>query len=69
MNLLPKATGIRPRLACEISPGAVVAARATEASAPVEEAARIGLAEGAVTPGLRPGNLVDRVAVIAAIQR
>ncbi|HEX4154820.1 MAG TPA: hypothetical protein VHY48_04335 [Acidobacteriaceae bacterium] len=66
MNLLPKPSGTRPRLACEISPDGVVAARAADAVTPVEDVARVMLAEGAVMPGLKPGNLVDRVAVIAA---
>lgn len=69
MNLLPKASGSRPRLACEISPDGVVAARASQPGAPLEAVARAPLAEGAVMPSLRPGNLVDRVAVIAAIRR
>ncbi|HEY5382628.1 MAG TPA: hypothetical protein VIJ65_10250 [Acidobacteriaceae bacterium] len=69
MNLLPKDPGNRPRLACEISPEAVVAARSADAVTPVEQAARVALAEGAVVPGLKPGNLVDRLAVIASIRR
>lgn len=69
MNLLPKATGTRPRLACEISPESVVAARAADLAAPVEEVAGVALAAGAVAPGLKPGNLVDRVAVVTAIRR
>jgi type IV pilus assembly protein PilM len=69
MNLLPKASGSRPRLACEIAPEGVTAARAFTAEGPLESVARIPLAPGAVTPGLKPGNLPDRVAVIAAIRR
>jgi type IV pilus assembly protein PilM len=69
MNLLPKDPGNRPRLACEISPEAVVAARSADAVTPVEQAARVALAEGAIVPGLNPGNVVDRLAVIAAIRR
>jgi type IV pilus assembly protein PilM len=69
MNLLPKAAGSRPRLACEISPEAVTAARAATGDAPLDSVARIPLATGAVLPGLKPGNLADRVAVIAAIRR
>jgi type IV pilus assembly protein PilM len=68
MNLLPKASGTRPRLACEISPEAVVAARAADAVTPIDEVGRVTLAEGAVAPGLRPGNLIDRLAVIAAMR-
>ena len=69
MNLLPKASGSRPRLACEIAPEGVTAARAVLSDGPLESVARIPLAPGAVMPGLKPGNLPDRVAVIAAIRR
>lgn len=69
MNLLPKASGSRPRLACEIAPEGVTAARAGLADGPLDSVARVPLAAGAVMPGLKPGNLADRVAVIAAIRR
>jgi type IV pilus assembly protein PilM len=68
MNLLPQASGTRPRVACEIMPQGVVAARSTDAAAPLAAAARVALAEGAVAPSLKPGNIVDRVAVTAAIR-
>lgn len=68
MNLLPQASGTRPRVACEIMPQGVVAARSTDAAAPLAAVARVSLAEGAVVPGLKPGNIVDRVAVTAAIR-
>jgi type IV pilus assembly protein PilM len=69
MNLLPKVSGTRPRLACEISPEGVTAARAASAEAPLDSVGRVPLAAGAIMPGLKPGNLADRVAVIAAIRR
>jgi len=70
MNLLPKASGSRPRLACEIAPEGVTTARAaTTAETGLESVARVPLTPGAVIPGLKPGNLADRVAVIAAIRR
>lgn len=69
MNLLPRASGNRPRLACEISPQGVVAARVELAGASITAVSRVGLATGAVLPSLRPGNLVDRVAVIAAVRK
>jgi type IV pilus assembly protein PilM len=69
MNLLPKVIGSRPRLACEIAAEGVTAARALTAEGPVDSVARVPLAPGAVMPGLKPGNLADRVAVIAAIRR
>jgi len=68
MNLLPKASGIRPRVACEIMPQGVVAARSADAASPLSAVARVPLAEGAVAPSLKPGNVVDRVAVTAAIR-
>lgn len=68
MNLLPKASGTRPRVACEIMPQGVVAARSAEAGAALSAVARVVLAEGAVAPSLKPGNIVDRVAVVAAMR-
>jgi type IV pilus assembly protein PilM len=69
MNLLPQASGIRPRVACEIMPQGVVAARSADATSPLSAVARVSLAEGAVAPGLKPGNIVDRVAVTAALRQ
>ncbi len=69
MNLLPQPSGNRPRLACEISPQGVVAARAETAASPIAAVAKVALAAGAVVPGLKPGNVVDRVAVIAAVRK
>jgi type IV pilus assembly protein PilM len=68
MNFLPKASGTRPRVACEIMPHGVVAARSADAASPLAAVARVALAEGAVSPSLKPGNIVDRVAVTAAIR-
>jgi type IV pilus assembly protein PilM len=67
MNLLPKASGTRPRVACEITAQGVVAGQSAVAGAPLTEVARAELAAGAVAPSLKPGNVVDRVAVTAAI--
>jgi type IV pilus assembly protein PilM len=69
MNFLPKASGTRPRVACEILPLGVVAARSADAAAAVSAVAKVALAEGAIAPGLKPGNVVDRVAVAAAVRR
>jgi type IV pilus assembly protein PilM len=68
MNLLPKASGTRPRVACEIMPQGVVAARSLDVTSPLAAVARVSLADGAVAPSLKPGNIVDRVAVTAAIR-
>lgn len=69
MNLLPQASGNRPRVACEISPQGVVAARSSSATAALSSVSRVELSSGAVVPGLKPGNVVDRVAVTAAVRR
>src|ERR1700735_3498603 len=69
MNLLPQPSGNRPRLACEISPQGVVAARAETAASPLSAVARVAPAPGAVAPSLKPGNIADRVAVIAALRK
>lgn len=69
MNLFPTSSGARPRLACEIAPEAVVAARSDEPGSPLAAVARVALPPKAVTPGLKPGNIADRIRVIAAIRR
>jgi type IV pilus assembly protein PilM len=69
MNLIPQGSGTRPRVACEIAPEGVVAARSASASEPLAAVARVPLAAGAVSPGLKPGNVADRVAVTTAIRR
>lgn len=69
MNLLPQASGIRPRVACEIAPEGVVAARADAATGPLSAVASVVLVEGSIAPGLKPGNLVDRVSVVGALRR
>lgn len=69
MNLLPKTSGARPRVACEISCQGVVAARSLEQGAPLSAVAKVELPLGAVVPSLKPGNVVDRLAVSAALRR
>ena len=69
MDLLPQSSGLRPRLACEIASSGVVAARSPEPGLPLAAVARADLAEGAITPSLKPGNVADRVAAIAALRR
>ncbi len=69
MNLLPKTSGSRPRLACEIFVDGVVAGRSPEPGLPLAAVAKAELPESAIMPGLRPGNVADRVAVIAAVRR
>jgi type IV pilus assembly protein PilM len=69
MDFLPKTLGTRPRLAVEIRPEGVVAARAEDAAAVLTAVTRVDLAEGAIAPGLKPGNIVDKAAVVAAVRR
>jgi type IV pilus assembly protein PilM len=69
MNLLPQASGTRPRVACDISAQGVVAARSDATASPIASAARVELKPGAVMPSLKPGNVVDRVEVIGAVRK
>lgn len=69
MNLLPKASGTRPRMACEIFATGVVAGRSPEPGLPLAGVAKADLPADALLPSLKPGNLVNRVAVIAGIRR
>jgi type IV pilus assembly protein PilM len=69
MEILPKTLGTRPRLAVEVRAEGVVAARAEDATALLTDVARADLAEGAVAPGLKVGNIVDKTAVTAAVRR
>jgi type IV pilus assembly protein PilM len=69
MEILPKTLGTRPRLAVEVRAEGVVAARAEDATALLTAVARADLAEGAVTPGLKAGNIADKTAVTAAVRR
>jgi type IV pilus assembly protein PilM len=69
MEILPKTLGTRPRLAVEVRAEGVVAARAEDATALLTGVARADLAEGAVTPGLKAGNILDKAAVTSAVRR
>ncbi len=68
MNILPHVSGTRPRLACEILPQGVVAGRSSGTNGTLEAVSHAALSWGAVAPGLKPGNLPDRVAVVTAIR-
>src|SRR5215472_4068612 len=68
MQILPTGLGTRPRLAVEIRPEGVVAARANSASALLASVSRAGTSDGAVLPGLKLGNLQDRLGVEAALR-
>jgi type IV pilus assembly protein PilM len=69
MEILPKTLGTRPRLAVEVRAEGVVAARAEDAVALLTAVARADVAAGAIVPGLRPGNIVDKTLVTAAMRR
>ncbi len=69
MEILPKTLGTRPRLAVEVRAEGVVAARAEDAAALLTAVARADLADGAVAPGLKVGNIINRTAVTAALRR
>ena len=69
MEILPKTLGTRPRLAVEVRAEGLLAARAEDAVALLTAVARADVAEGAIVPGLKAGNIVDRDAVIAALRK
>ena len=68
-SFLPKTvTEVRPRMAVELRPEGVYAAAADDAAGLLARVARVELASGAIVPSLRPGNIVDRVAVAGALR-
>jgi type IV pilus assembly protein PilM len=69
MEFLPTTLGTRPRLAIEVRAEGVIAARADDASGPMTAVSRAKLPEGAIVPGLRPGNVATRRTVVAAIRK
>jgi type IV pilus assembly protein PilM len=69
MEILPTSLGTRPRLAVEVRSEGVIAARAEDATALLTAVSRAGFPEGAVVPGLRAGNVVDRSALVSAVRR
>src|ERR1700729_3854869 len=69
MEILPKTLGTRPRLAVGVRAEGVVAARAEDATALLSAVSRADLAAGAVAPGLKVGNIVDKTGVTAAVRR
>jgi type IV pilus assembly protein PilM len=69
MDLLPKTLGTRPRLAIELRPEGVVAARAEDAQATLSAISFGGLGDGAIVPGLKAGNLSARAETVAAVKK
>jgi len=69
-SLIPKSTGsVRPRIAVEVRPEGVYAARADDDAGLLTQIASAALPAGALVPSLRVGNVVDRIAVIAALKK
>ena len=74
MQILPTSmrlmgTGLRPRLACEVRPHSIVAARSEDAAGIIAGVSIATLPTGALVPGLRSGNIADRANFITALQR
>ena len=69
MALLPTSLGTRPRLAVEIRPEGVVAARAEDAQAVVSAVAFGVFPEGVIVPALKAGNVMNRAAAVAAVKK
>jgi type IV pilus assembly protein PilM len=64
-----KSSVLRPRLACEILPSGVVAARDEGAVGKSPNVAFAALPPGSVTPGLKTPNLPATPAVVAALEK
>lgn len=66
-NFFSPNTHLRPRLACEIAPEGVIAAR--RADADQVAMAFAPLPYGILTPGLKTPNIVDQAPVVAALNK
>ena len=69
MDFLPTSLGTRPRLDVEVKAEGIVAARAEDAAALLTAVARADVPSGAIVPGLKVGNLVNREAAVIAVRR
>ena len=73
MDLLPTSLGTRPRLAVELRPEGVVAARSEDAAALVSAVSFGVWPAGTVVPGLKPGNIAGGLAArrecVAAVKK
>ena len=69
MDLLPTTLGTRPRLAVELRPEGVVAARAEDTQALLSAVAYGVFAEGALLPGLKAGNVVAHAEMVLAVRK
>ncbi len=61
--------GTRPRVAVEVRPEGLVAARAESGAGPLTVVSRADIPPGALRPGLKEGNAVDRPGLVAAVRR
>jgi len=70
MRLFPTSLqeAVRPRLACEIAPDGILAARSASVESPLDEAAFTPLAEGSVTAGVTAPLFQDSSAVQTALK-
>lgn len=68
MQILPTGLGTRPRLAVEIRPEGIVAARANSASVPLTAVSCAEIPVGAIAPGLKGCNFIDPPATTAALR-
>jgi type IV pilus assembly protein PilM len=59
---------VRPRLACEIAPDGILAARSASVESPLDEVVFTPMAEGAVTAGITAPLFHDSVAVQSALK-
>ncbi|MBS1798536.1 MAG: hypothetical protein JSS95_01790 [Acidobacteria bacterium] len=68
MEILPKNLGTRPRLAVEIKPEGVIAARAEDAAAVLTAVEERPLPPGTFTVGLKHGSIADRARMTSALR-
>ncbi len=69
-SLLPKSIRqARPRMAVEVRPEGVYAARANDDSGILAQVSTMALPAGTIVPSLNRGNVTDRIALIAALKR
>src|ERR1700752_2292130 len=64
---MAKTTNIGPRIACELTPKRVIAARAADSSSAIETSTVRTLPDGALAPSLTELNLKDSASVQQAI--
>ena len=69
-SLLPKSIRqMRPRMAVEVRPEGVYAARANDDNGVLAQVSITALPRSTVVPSLHQGNVIDRIALIAALKR